>query len=101
MRLNPQENFKILVASRRGCGILKKKEVTLMKTQKPIECKLLGTGSTLIIPMGTRCDPAHNIPSDNGKKYWVKPSRKMNKETRDQLRCTGLLLTVNEIKNGI
>lgn len=73
-----------------------------MKTRKEITISVLGGHRNMVIPAGTRCNPAHNIPPDgNDPIYWAQSSRKMDKNTRDGIRCHGVMLKKSEILNGI
>ena len=72
-----------------------------MKTRKEIKITVQGGHRNMIIPEGTRCDPAKNLPEDDEKVYWVRSSRKMDQNTKNGIRAHGILLTKEEILRGI
>jgi|Laugrespbdmm15dd_1035085.scaffolds.fasta_scaffold318744_1 hypothetical protein len=72
-----------------------------MKTRKEIKISVQGGRQNMIIPKGTRCVPAKNLPEDDKKVYWVKPSWKMDRNTKNGIWSHGILLTEEEILNGI
>lgn len=73
-----------------------------MKTRKEIKISYLGGQMNMTVPAGTRCDPARNQPPNpSDPLYFVKASRKMDKNTRNGIRSHGILLKKSEILNGI
>lgn len=73
-----------------------------MKTRKEMTITVLGGHRNMVIPEGTRCDPAHNQPkNDSDPWYWAKASRKMDKNTKNGIRAHGILLKKSEILRGI
>lgn len=69
-----------------------------MKTRFPITCSKFG----YTVPAGVRCDRAYNLPKDANEnwQYWARGWRGMSKSDREAVRGVGILLSVEEIKNG-
>lgn len=73
-----------------------------MKTRRPITHHILGTSLRYTVPVGVRCDRAHNLPLDkNGRfQYWARGWKGVGGDAKEALRSIGILLTVDEILNG-
>lgn len=62
----------------------------------------MGGHSTMIIPAGTNCIFAGNIPQDREDPvYWVESSPGMDENTKNGIDSHGILLKQSEILNGI
>lgn len=73
-----------------------------MKTRKDMTITVLGGHREILIPAGTRCDPANNLPkNEKDPQYWVRNSRKLDKNARYAIQSHGVLLKKSEILNGI
>lgn len=73
-----------------------------MTTKQDITVHILGGHRNCKIPQGTKCDRATNVPNDtNDPVYWVRVSRKMDKNTKAGIYHHGIMLKKSEILNGI
>lgn len=66
-----------------------------MILKKPLTYRFFPRGGQTVIPAGTRCDPARNLPVDEGfKKYWARGWRGMSADDRSHQRNYGFLIAV-------
>lgn len=67
-----------------------------MTLKSPVEYSCAPYGKIATIPAGTRCDPARNLPAENGiRKYWARGWRGMSAEEKSWQRNYGFLITVS------
>jgi len=70
------------------------------KTKKNIVF-VYGIGKAAVIPKGTKCIPADNLPDDNSSNihFWVEPWPKMTRREKDHMRLVGFGLSKDDVKN--
>lgn len=63
----------------------------MIKTNKKITYSLYGLSPAVVIPEGTPCIPADNLPVDNtaGIKYWVEAWPDMSEQAESHMRTYG------------
>jgi len=70
-----------------------------MQTQNPIVYRPAGTLTAFVIPKGTRCVPATNLPEGDEPQFWAEPWQGMSDRAESWQRNYGFLLTLSEVRS--
>lgn len=68
------------------------------RTSKEIDYADYPYGDIAIIPMGTKCIPASNLPEEASIKFWVEPWKNMTSEAKSYMRNYGFGIREDEVE---